>query len=51
MWECATEMTKFMILSGESSVQIDLLMEDSSLCVLVRKGSKEECLSYINENF
>lgn len=51
MWEIATEMTKFMILAGESSVMIDLLMENKSLCFLVRNASKEDCLFYINENF
>jgi len=52
MWEGATYQIKLRILEAESTVMIDLLLEDSTLVVMVKRGdSHEACLAYVNENW
>jgi hypothetical protein len=52
MWEGESVRTKFLILEGESLVMLSLLVEDSTLVSMVKRGeSKAACLNYINENW
>lgn len=52
MWETMSNAYKMRILSGESTVMLDLLLEDETLVAMVKRGAtKAECLTHINENF
>jgi hypothetical protein len=51
-WERLKGVTKINVLSGESTVEPDLLCECELLIEAIKQGkSKEECLQIINENF
>jgi hypothetical protein len=43
---------KFLILSGETSVEIGLLTENKTLLQMIKENkSQEECLDFINQEF
>lgn len=52
MWNTLSYKTKLLILSGESTVMVELLLENATLVTMIRRGdSKEACLSHIEANF
>lgn len=52
MWENASYRVKLLILQAESTVMIELLLEDTALVQMIKRGdSKADCLNYINENW
>ena len=43
---------KLLVLSGESTVPVQLLAEDKGLLTLIKSGvTQEDCLDYINESY
>jgi len=52
MWETLSYRAKLLILQGESTVMVELLLEDETLVAMLKRGeSKEACLGYINKNW
>jgi hypothetical protein len=43
---------KLLILSGETTIDLNLLAEDLGLITLIKSGvGQEACLEYLNENY
>lgn len=51
-WDAANFATKLNILEGASTVLVGLLLENATLCQMVRRGeSFDTCLEFVNDNF
>lgn len=51
-WQDFSFNLKMQILSGASTVMVELLLEDAPLVQMIQSGaSHDECLAFVNENY
>lgn len=51
-WNELCYRAKLLILEGESTVMVELLLENDDFVAMLKQGkSKQECLDFINENW